>query len=132
MIIEGRFSARIRKVNKLIRIDFKEIIRGVGGMEISANISSVKQGQEFLEKIDYEEAFTIVKSRLEYEIDDCTVCLDNIEKLGRFIEIERKIESSHNKELAYKECLRLLRELAPNAVQEKRKYGDLMQDSINN
>lgn len=131
MIIEGRFSARIRSVDDATRIDFKEIIRGVGGVEVSADVSSVEQGKKFLEKIDYEEAFTIAKERTEYKIDEYKICLDDVDKLGRFIEVEKGIGEDQDKEVVYKECLELLEKLAPGSIQEKRKYGDLMQDIIN-
>lgn len=131
MVIEGRFSARIRKVNDSIRVDFKEIIRGTGGMEVSANLSSIEQGQEFLEKLDYEEAFTIDKSRTEYVLDDLKICLDDVKSLGKFIEIEKNIENDHEKNKAYDECLKLLEKIVPDAKQEKRKYGDLIQDILN-
>ena len=57
--------------------------------------------------------------------------LDDVERLGKFIEIEKMVESSDLKECAKEDCLRLLEKIAPSSKVEMRKDGDLMQNIIN-
>lgn len=132
MIIEGGLSARIRETNTGILLEFKEIVRQKGaGLEISSKLDDVDTGLEFFKKLKFEEAFTIAKTRETYSYQGFEICLDKVKKLGNFIEIEKMIRSSGQKEKARKECLTLLKKLAPQAKIEPRKYGDLMQEIIN-
>ena len=130
-IIEGHFSARIRKVNDKIRLDFKEIIRVSGGSELNIDLQNIREGEKFLQAMDFDEAFTLEKKREVFVIDDFKICLDDVKKLGKFIEIERETKDESEKNEIYQKCLMLLRKLAPEAKEEKRKYGDLVQEIIN-
>jgi len=132
-IIEGGIVARIREVNEKRTLEFKEILRQKGGIELSCEVPSIELGEKMLKKLDFEEAFTIKKSRESYSYKDFTICLDNVEQLGNFIEIERitSTDEESKKDEIRKECLDLLETLAPGSEIEARKYGDLMQELIN-
>jgi adenylate cyclase class 2 len=131
MIIEGGLSARIRENNEKNLLEFKEIVRKGGGMEVSSELNDVKLGLKFLEKLKFEEAFTVSKKRDIFLHEGFTICLDWVEGLGDFIEIEKMISSSDEKERVRQECLQLLHKIVPDAKIENRKYGDLMQEKIN-
>jgi adenylate cyclase class 2 len=131
MIIEGGFSSRIRQIDDKISLEFKEIIRKGGGIEIKSELKDINAGLIFLKKLGWEEAFIVSKTRELYEHDDFEVCLDNVERLGNFIEIEKTINSPNEKEGAREECINLLNIISPNSIIENRKYGDLMQEIIN-
>jgi len=130
-IIDGRFSARIRQKNDKISIEFKEIKRAGAGMEFSSPVSSAEAGLNFLEKLDFEKAFTVSKIRETYEYQGFEICLDEVEVLGCFIEIEHPCKEDNDKTEALKECKNLLSSIAPGAILEPKKYGDLMQEIIN-
>lgn len=130
MIIEGGLSARIREVDGKRTLEFKEILRKKGGMELSCEVSSIELAEKLLKKLDFEEAFTIKKIRESYSYKDFTICLDKVEQLGNFIEIE-KITSEDEADRIKKECNELLSTIAPNSEIESRKYGDLIQELIN-
>lgn len=131
MIVEGGLNARIREVNNKKLLEFKEISRQKGGIEITSELDDVGEGIKFLKKLKFEEAFTISKSRDLYSYKDFTISLDDVEQLGNFIEIEKMITLAEEKEKARDECLDLLKILSPNSEIENRKYGDLMQEIIN-
>jgi len=128
LIIEGGLSARIRQVNGKISLDFKEIIRDGGGFEVRAGLDEVETGVKLLEKLGFIEAFTISKVREEYIYKGLGICLDEVERLGKFIEIEKMISTLDDQNLAKQECLNLLEEIFPENIIENRKYGDLMQE----
>jgi adenylate cyclase, class 2 len=84
-----------------------------------------------LKKLGFKEAFTIKKTREIYSCRGFTVCLDKVEKLGNFIEIEKEIISEEKVKETRNECLDFLKKISPGIEIENRKYGDLMQDLIN-
>lgn len=131
MIVEGGLSARIRETNNKKTLEFKEILRERGGIELSSELTNTGMAEKMLKKLDFEEAFTIKKTRENYSHKDFTISLDKVEKLGNFIEIEKIVHSEDGADEARKECLALLNVLAPEAKIETRKYGDLMQEIIN-
>ena len=132
MIIEGGIVPRIRCVNNNCLIEFKEINRKSGaGMEIKSEISDVNLGVDFLNKLGFKEAFTVDKKRQSYKYKDFSIDLDEVEKLGFFVEIEKIVDSYNKKEIAKKECLELLKIISPESKIENKKYGDLMQEIIN-
>lgn len=128
LIVEGGLSARLRQTGDKKLLEFKEIVRMGGGLEISSELEEVEDGLRFLEKLNFEEAFTVAKQREKYSFKDLEICLDRVEKLGDFIEIEKIISSSENEQQARQECLDLLEVLAPQAELENKRYGDLMQE----
>ncbi len=131
-VLEGGIVARIRQDDGKIKLQFKEISRTDGaGMEFSSEVGDISLADEFLEKLDFKECFTVCKKREKYSFDGFVICLDDVELLGTFIEIEKMVDSSDMKEKAKEDCIRLLEKIAPFSVSEERKYGDLMQDIIN-
>lgn len=130
-IIEGRFSARVRQKEEKILVELKEIRRTGAGLEFSSPLTKIEHGAYFLSKLDYNEAFIISKIREVYKLDDFEISLDQVEKLGDFIEIEHHDKSGNDEEKALRECKELLNKLDPEAQIENKKYGDLMQELIN-
>ncbi len=132
MVIEEGISARIRSVNNKCSLEFKEICRTSGGMELKSELIDINLGIAFLNKLGFKEAFTIDKQRESYKYKDFLIDLDNVDKLGYFIEIEKIVTSPEEKEPAREECIELLTLISPNSKIENKKYGDLMQELINN
>lgn len=128
---EGGIVARIRGVNGKNNLEFKEILREGGGIELSCPMASIAIGEKILKKLDFKEAFTVKKNREVYSYNNFVICLDKVEQLGNFIEIEKKINSEDKIEEIKEDCLALLEKIAPGAKVENRKYGDLMQELIN-
>ncbi len=131
MIVEGGIVPRIRSVNGKCSLQFKEICRTSGGIELKSEISNIDIGVTFLNKLGFKEAFTIDKHRESYKYKGFNIDLDNVDKLGCFIEIEKMVGSPAEKESAREECVRLLALISPNSKIENKKYGDLMQELIN-
>jgi len=131
MIIEGGIVPRIRSVNNKCLLEFKEICRTSGGIELKSELSNIDLGIIFLNKLGFKEAFTIDKKRESYKYKNFVIDLDNVDKLGNFIEIERIVNLPEEKESARQECINLLALISPNSKIENKKYGDLMQELIN-
>lgn len=130
-ILEGHFVARIREKGDRRSVEFKEINRTGVGMEFSSPLASIKSGFNFLNGLDFEESFSIIKNREKYKYQDFEICLDSVEQLGFFVEIEHSSKEDGDKTEALRDCQKLLSKIAPGAVLEPKKYGDLMQELIN-
>ena len=122
-MIEGSFVARIREQDDKKSLEFKEIKRNGICMEFNSPLANLESGHNFLKQLDFKESFTISKTREIYRYIDFEICLDDVNQLGLFIEIE------HPKSL--QKCQDLLKIIAPKAIIENKKYGDLMQELIN-
>lgn len=130
-IIEGHFSARVRQRGDKILVEFKEIRRTGAGLEFSSPIPKIDDGIYLLERLGYKEAFTISKTRGLYKLDEFEICLDQVDKLGDYIEIEHYAKDGNQKEEALKKCEDILSKINPEATIELKKYGDLMQELMN-
>lgn len=130
-IIEGGLVVRIRQVDDKTRLDFKEIARQGGGIEVEANLDNAEEGIKLLKKLDFNEAFVIDKQREAYKYNEFEVALDKVEKLGYFIEIEKMVNSQEEIAKARQDCLDLLAKISPKAQITNEKYGDMMQNIIN-
>jgi adenylate cyclase class 2 len=130
-IIEGGIVARIREEGEKRLLEFKQVKRTGGALEIRHDISHSEPIKEFLESLGFQEAFSIRKFRDSYLYRDFLVCLDTVEQLGNFIEVEKAVASEQESGEARRQCFDILKELAPEAETEHRKYGDMMQDLIN-
>ena len=130
-IIEGGLSARIRGVNNIFKLEFKEIVRQGGGIEISGDLDDAKEGIELLNKLGFEEAFAISKVRDIYKYNNFEIVLDHVEQLGNFIEIEKMVDSKEEIEKAREDCINLLNKISPESKITDEKYGDMMQNIIN-
>ena len=130
-IIEGGLSARIRGVNNVFKLEFKEIVRQGGGIEVSAELDDANEGIELLEKLDFEEAFVISKTRDIYKYNDFEIAIDQVKELGSFIEIEKMVNSKEEINQARQDCIELLDKISSGAKITDEKYGDMMQNIIN-
>jgi adenylate cyclase, class 2 len=122
-MLEGTFIARIREKNNKKFLEFKEVNRRGPCMEFNSDLANLESGLNFLNKLDFKKAFTVSKIREIYKYLDFEICLDDVDQLGLFIEIE------HSQSM--QDCQNLLKIIAPDAVIENKKYGDLMQELIN-
>ncbi len=62
-----------------------------------------------------------------------SICLDKVKELRKFIEIEKmiSIDNEKEKQKAKQECLDLLNYLSPNSMITNKKYGNLIQEIMN-
>ncbi len=130
-VIEGGYSARVGQRGEKTTVEFKEILRGKGGIEVKSPIASIELGKKFLNRLGFKEAFTIHKFRDYFKLDGLEIALDKVDTLGNFIEIEKMVSSPDEIESARKECHELLDKLNINHEIVDKKYGDLMQEIIN-
>ncbi|HID43104.1 MAG TPA: class IV adenylate cyclase [Archaeoglobaceae archaeon] len=89
-------ALRIRKDDEGVSITYKGPKidkRTKTRKEIKIKIDSYDSGIELLKGLGFFESGRVVKKRRIYRIDDIVICLDQVENLGDFIEIEIQTES---------------------------------------
>ena len=130
--LDGEIIARIRqKQNNKLVLELKEINRETGGIELKYPISEIEIYENFLSKMGFKHFFTVKKNRKKYQLGKFTICLDEVEELGSFIEVEKLIEKDILKEETMQDCILLLNKLAPDAVISNDKYGDMLCKKLN-
>ncbi len=80
--IDGKQSARMTFKGAKIGGPYKsrpEFETGVGDADVTAKI---------FESLGYGKHLDVCKHRSMWALDDCDVCLDNVERLGCFVEVE--------------------------------------------
>jgi adenylate cyclase class 2 len=130
-IIDGCFIARIREINEKKTLEFKEIKRNGICTEFNIPITNLDLSLNFLNKLGFQESFTISKVRENYTYKVFEISLDKVKRLGSFIEIEHQSKNGKKVNLALNECKKMLRLIDPEAIIEPKKYGDLIQELIN-
>jgi adenylate cyclase class 2 len=56
--------------------------------EIAISVDKPENLLEILKKLGFREVRTVTKNREKYQLDELTVCLDSVEGLGDFVELE--------------------------------------------
>jgi adenylate cyclase, class 2 len=131
MMIEGGIIARIRKIDNETSLEFKEIIRKGCGLDVSCKINKKENGKHLLNKLGFNEAFCVSKTREIFSYKDFLICFDEVDGLGDFIEIEKTVENASEKEGARNDCISLLKSIDDELIIENKKYGDLIQEKKN-
>ena len=60
--------------------------------EIEFAVENLELARAFLQALGYENILTVSKKRRMWQLDKCLVCLDEVDRLGCFIEIEGPAE----------------------------------------
>ncbi len=67
-IVEGGYSARVGQRGEKITVEFKEILRGKGGIEVKSPIASIELGKKFLKSLSLLEHLHF---KFRYYFDSC-------------------------------------------------------------
>ncbi len=86
-------ALRIRRENGFVRITYKgpKVDNETKTREeIEVSVDSYENAVELLKRLGFKPFKEIRKVREVYKIGDITICVDDVEGLGRFIEFEKK------------------------------------------
>lgn len=87
---KGTLFARIRNSNgKYIFTLKKQLDTEFENIEHELVIDSPEQANEMLKLLDFHEVLSVSKKRIKCKYEDMTICLDEIEGLGSFVEVEK-------------------------------------------
>ncbi len=90
-------ALRLRKVGEVAELTYKgarmTMQHTKAREEITLKTDNPLAVQRILERLGFEEAYVVRKSRTSYQLDKLRVEIDNVEGLGEFIELEVMTES---------------------------------------
>ncbi|MDO4419259.1 MAG: class IV adenylate cyclase [Ruminococcus sp.] len=109
---------RIRHENSTRPIlTFKKILNSFEVIEYETVIDNSDELKKMLQLIGFKEYAIINKSRQVGIIGEITICLDDVEGLGAFIEVEKKVENSHERECTLSDLKNFIFSLGINSKQ---------------
>lgn len=108
---EGSVWLRIRKTNDKIELNYKkQSAKKMESEEIEFEVDSYEKANSFLKALGFKEWVQVNKKRRYSKYNDCNICMDEVEKLGFFVELELLIEQENDCDYE-KQLLDLAREL---------------------
>ena len=127
-ITEGDPVIRIRKENDRIFFTLKKKAKdNISNIELETIVDDEKVWSQILVEMGYKEVVCVKKHRTNYIVEDITVCMDEVEKLGDFIEIEQMVEQEELEQEARKKIEELcsILEIKKEEIENK-KYDVLV------
>lgn len=95
--------------------------------EIELEIENPKYFEEILKRLGFITVIRVNKSRKIYNLDKFTICLDSVNELGFFIEIETEVLQYSDIPLAKDEAFSILKQLnIPRKKLERLSYLELL------
>ncbi len=105
----GSIFLRVRKVNDQVELTLKKQSANISeSQEIEFLVSDYDKANDFLKVLGYKEWVRVNKKRRTTKIKEINICLDEVEKLGNFIELE--CLASDNESNSYEDKLLALAE----------------------
>jgi len=109
-IIQGTNVLRVRESNGKIKLTLKIPQKNeMDCIEREVEVNDAKQILDILEYLGYREVIKVNKTRKKCKLGDYEICLDEVENLGKFIELEKM--SDGNAEEVQEELLQFLLKL---------------------
>lgn len=86
---EGKMFVRVRNVNGKSELNLKKQSSSIiQSKEIEFEVSNYDSAYDFLETIGLHKWVTVEKKRITTKYKDFNICIDEVKRLGNFIEIE--------------------------------------------
>lgn len=128
---EGKIFVRIREVNGIVEINLKKQSNiGFMSKEIEFEVNDFFKAQDFLETLGLTEWVTVEKKRVTTKYNGFNICIDEVKKLGSFVEIE--IITEEDNILQYEEkIINVATKLGIDTNNRINDYYDSMIDKLN-
>ena len=98
-------------------------------IEVRVFLARLDKGIQLITSLGYTKQYPVIKHRQYFHKEQMTACLDQVEYLGDFLEIEMIVENELEKEQALDEILEFLQKLGFSKEQLLRKsYLSMLQE----
>lgn len=94
--VSGSVWLRIRKMKDKTELNFKKQVTVNESKEIEFCVDDFEAAQDFLKALGFKEWVRVAKARRYSKYKDLNICLDKVERLGSFIELEYLAEEDDN------------------------------------
>lgn len=124
--VEGSLWLRVRKTNDSIELNLKkQSERKSESQEIEFEVSDYEKANKFLEVLGYKKWVEVNKKRKYAKYNKVNICIDEVERLGSFVELEYLIDNEDKKEYE-SELLDIAKELDIDVTQIVNSHYDTM------
>lgn len=94
---EGSAYLRVRKTNQKVELNYKrQSAKKMESEEIEFEVSSYQMANEFLKAIGFKEWVQVNKVRKYSKYQEYNICIDEVERLGIFVEIELLVNEQND------------------------------------
>ncbi len=95
--VEGSVWLRIRKTDDKVELNYKkQSAKKMESEEIEFGVSSYEKANAFLKTLGFKKWVEVKKQRRYTKYKDCNICIDEVERLGNFIELELLIDKKED------------------------------------
>lgn len=128
---EGSVWLRVRKENDKIELNYKkQSSKKMESEEIEFEVSSYELANKFLKALGYTPWVEVNKKRRYSKYKEYNICIDEVERLGSFIELEILVEEKDNKDYEMI-LLKTAEELGINVNNRINSHYDTMISELN-
>ena len=129
---EGSVWLRVRKENNKIELNYKkQSKKKMESEEIEFEVSSYELANQFLKALGYLPWVEVNKKRRYSNYKEYNICIDEVEKLGSFVELEILVDKD-NKEDYELALLEVAKKLGINPDKRINSHYDTMISELNN
>jgi len=130
---EGDIIPRIRKQGNVVQLNFKQQkSREMDNLEYEIKIDNANSAQKMLEMLGWNAQVEVKKTRKEGRLGEYTVCLDRVDGLGDFVELEKMTADDADVEKVRKELFDTMRVFGFSEKDEEEKGYDTQMYLLNN
>lgn len=123
---EGSVWLRVRKTNDKIELNYKkQSAKKMESEEIEFEVNSYEKANAFLKALGFKEWVQVNKKRRYSKYQDYNICIDEVERLGTFVEIELLVNEQND--INYEEqLLNVAKEIGINTDNRINSHYDTM------
>lgn len=113
-------------------LTLKKILNDTEVIEFESTVGNPEDISKMIQLIGFQEYVVINKIRMEGKLDEFLICIDEVEELGTFLEIEKVIEDDNKRDKTKKELQRFLLSLGIDLEQVcNKRYHTMIYDLHN-
>lgn len=125
--VAGSMWLRVRKVNDKIEMNLKkQASKKSESQEIEFGVDDYEKANSFLKTLGYNEWVRVNKKRRYSKYLNANICIDEVERLGSFVEIEYLISEDDHKTNYEDELLKIAEELWIDTSKQVNSHYDTM------
>lgn len=123
----GSIFLRVRKNNDKVELNAKKHEKMMQSRkEVEFEVSSYEDANHFLELIGFEKWVEVMKKRVHTTYENCNVCIDEVDSLGSFVELEYVVGDLEDDQNILEKIERIAKKLGIDTTEEVHQYYDEM------
>ena len=123
----GSIFLRVRKDNDKIELNAKKHEKVMQARtEVEFGVSSYSDANKFLELIGFQKWVEVSKKRVHTFYKDCNICIDEVDTLGSFVELEYVVDDKEEEEKVLEKIEEIAKEIGIDTKRVVNQYYDEM------